>query len=732
MVVPFLLPVILQRAHYLLTTGIVLPVAIVILGTQVQSYRHMFIALVNLLCTLLLAFSWLVPITDHVAINPFAPSIMMSLGIAISFDYSLFMLTRFRFLLPCNGSLHHLLTYSFNREEIIENKKSTADAVYSALLLSGHVVILSGCTLFVTFALLIGFPQNFLQSVGWGCGAVIISAIFCNLTVTPTLLLTFQCFSTFELYPNCSCLFAKKNKDTVEYKGVDGNASNQQVTPTTDSGDQHQIEEQAVTTMDNKVFEGIGSMITPRTWWFRISFFTSAHCKIILLVVCAVTIPFIIEFLKMIPTSDDELVYLRGSNSLAALQIMKSDFPMGQMDPYSIICTTDISSGVLTADYFTYEQGLISKILQDEQPKYIDTESITALSYYNGDYVSYSTAMAYFDSTSNVYSDSIAVAYRIEVGSSLNSDSSATLIKIETIINPNSQSAAGFVVDMRHIIDKYESETAYGSTMNQVKLYLFGAYTSTLDVQNALYATVPTLIGCTIAIVLSLIFFSFGSIMIAVRLAITVFISLSWTYGLMVYVYQPGPSQDDFAVLNPALHSSTGIYWIIPIMSFSILVGLALDYDIFLMSRVMEFRKLGWSDRAAICLAIEKTGSIITAAGVIMSVSFAGLLLPKSTVLNQYGFSLFVGVMLDTFIVRTIVVPVIFSAFDIEEHVKQFNWYPTVMPAVILTPEEEERQLFAGYWVPQVDRNQDGKEGEATNKEGEATNKELELVQTSS
>ncbi len=140
-------------------------------------------------------------------------------------------------------------------------------------------------------------------------------------------------------------------------------------------------------------------------------------------------------------------------------------------------------------------------------------------------------------------------------------------------------------------------------------------------------------------------------------------------------------------------------------MSFSILVGLALDYDIFLMSRVVEFRKLGWSDRASICLSIEKTGSIITAAGVIMSVSFAGLLLPKSTVLNQYGFSLFVGVMLDTFIVRSVVVPVIFTALD-TNLINQFNWYPTVMPEVLLSPEEEEKQLFAGYWEPQVEKKE--------------------------
>ncbi len=360
----------------------------------------------------------------------------------------------------------------------------------------------------------------------------------------------------------------------IEYKGVE---NNQQVIPTDSTNEKKQVEVEEE--QGGKSNEGVEVVekevittprITPRTWWFRVSYFTSTYSRVILLIVAGVTIPFIIEFLKMIPTSDDELVYLRGthllthwlthsltysltysltlisltgSNSLEALQTLKSDFPMGQMDPYSVILTTDISYGVLTSDYFTYETGLISEILSEEQPKYIDTSSISALSYYNGAYVDYDTSMAYFNTSSPVYNDSIAVAYRIEVGSSLNSDSSASLIRIETIINPNSQKAEGFVVDMRKILDKYESKTAYGSTYNQVKLYLFGAYTTTLDVQDALYATVPTLIGCTIAIVMALIFFSFGSIMIAVRLAITVFISLSWTYGLMVYVYQPGPSQ---------------------------------------------------------------------------------------------------------------------------------------------------------------------------------------------
>lgn len=133
-------------------------------------------------------------------------------------------------------------------------------------------------------------------------------------------------------------------------------------------------------------------------------------------------------------------------------------------------------------------------------------------------------------------------------------------------------------------------------------------------------------------------------------------------------------------------------------MSFSILVGLALDYDIFLMTRMMEFRRLGWSDRASICLAIQKTGYIITTAGLIMSISFAGLLIPPTIVLNQYGFALFLGVAIDTFVIRTILMPAVIAAFG--THTNVF-WWPTRMPPVILSLEQEQDALWKGHWNPQ-------------------------------
>lgn len=444
----------------------------------------------------------------------------------------------------------------------------------------------------------------------------------------------------------------------------------------------------------------------PRSFWFfHIPHLTTKHPIFALIIILGITGPLLWQFFNMVPTSDDNLVYLRGSPSLIALTQMKQDFPLGKLSPYSIIISTESAGSVLTSDYFKVENNLIHNVLNAESPKYINTKSISALSFFGGNDVSFSTAMSYFNSSASVYNSSIAGGYRLLAGGLMNSRMSASLVAIETTINPNSQEVVDFIRNVRILC----SSSAASSTVNggKVQMFLFGGYTATLDIQDALYKLVPMMISVTVIVVFFFVSLNFGSVMLSLRLVFTVLISLSWTFGLMVAVYQPGDGQDAFAVLTPSLKTSSGIYWIIPVMSFSILVGLALDYDIFLVSRLIEFRKMGWSDRAAMCLAIEKTGGIITAAGLIMSISFAGLLIPESTVLNQYGFALFIGVAIDTFVVRTVIVPIVVSLISLHPSA---NWWPTVMPPVLMSEVEEDVALMAGYWEPPVPKRIEGSE----------------------
>jgi uncharacterized membrane protein YdfJ with MMPL/SSD domain len=148
-------------------------------------------------------------------------------------------------------------------------------------------------------------------------------------------------------------------------------------------------------------------------------------------------------------------------------------------------------------------------------------------------------------------------------------------------------------------------------------------------------------------------------------------------------------------------------------MSLSILVGLGLDYDVFLFMRVMEYREAGFSTGAAMRKGVYKTGyahhfiaffpclltqccveafaclisstrltlgvhgfrSVITTAGIIMVIAFGGMQFSSSMVLNQFSTMLFVCVLVDTFLVRTTLVPAIVALAD------DWNWYalPTAL-----------------------------------------------------
>ena len=440
---------------------------------------------------------------------------------------------------------------------------------------------------------------------------------------------------------------------------------------------------------------------------------------------------------------------------------MKQSFNLGQLDPYSIILTTDVPKAVFTSQYFKFENSVIHKIITSQSPKYVDKYSFTGVSFFNGQDVPLNVSMAYLNKASSLYNSSLAVSYRLSIGRIVNKDESASLVVVYTKVDPNSEAIVSFITSVRDILSassnmvieyfKFDSVIGRDSSnslgSNVANLYLFGGYTTTLDVQVSLYKLVPIMVASTVAVVIIIIGYSYHSLGLVVQLIFTMFISLAITYGLMVEVYQPGPGQRAFQVLTPSLSTSTGIYWIIPIMSFSILVGLALDYDIFLISRVVEYRRKGWSDRAAVCLAVEQTGAIITTAGLIMCVSFAGLLIPATTVLNQYGFSLFIGVAIDTFIVRSFLVPSvrsIFERFDTDvlyvlsivgiklpclrdgrfvdavdesraveataevrgalevKTVSSANWWPGRMPPIrISTFEEEEVALRLGFLTPE-------------------------------
>merc|ERR1719321_626492 len=114
--------------------------------------------------------------------------------------------------------------------------------------------------------------------------------------------------------------------------------------------------------------------------------------------------------------------------------------------------------------------------------------------------------------------------------------------------------------------------------------------------------------------VMSVVFITFRSLMVPLRLGLALLFTLAATYGVAVIVYQTPLLHGIF----PGLRYFDGVAFEVVPMVTGFAIALGLDYDIFLVSRIVEFREQGFSDRASVFRGATKAGGVITGAGLIM------------------------------------------------------------------------------------------------------------------
>jgi len=135
------------------------------------------------------------------------------------------------------------------------------------------------------------------------------------------------------------------------------------------------------------------------------------------------------------------------------------------------------------------------------------------------------------------------------------------------------------------------------------------------------------------------------SIVAPIRVVITLVLAISFMYAILILIYDEG-TLDKTGI--QAFQKDDGICWLTPILSFPIVVGLGLDYDMFLLSRILAFREMGFSDKASVILGLYKSGQTVLLGGLIVAITFGGLMLSSLGILRQTSFAIVVGVLLHT------------------------------------------------------------------------------------
>ncbi len=184
-----------------------------------------------------------------------------------------------------------------------------------------------------------------------------------------------------------------------------------------------------------------------------------------------------------------------------------------------------------------------------------------------------------------------------------------------------------------------------------------GSTASLSDVRTILdsdFTRVQIVVLCGIFLVFVILL---RSLVAPVYLLCTVLLSYGTTLGLVTWIFQDLLGQD-------------GVSFIVPIVVFVLLVAIGADYNIFLMSRVHEESETQPA-RLATRVAATATGSVITACGIILAGTFAALLVSPLRIMVQVGTAVALGVLIDTFVVRSLLVPAIATL------VGRRNWWPS-------------------------------------------------------
>lgn len=235
------------------------------------------------------------------------------------------------------------------------------------------------------------------------------------------------------------------------------------------------------------------------------------------------------------------------------------------------------------------------------------------------------------------------------INSILSDDGKSLLLTVVFQNDPYDAVSMDSLNNMRNIDPEEEGWSAVNA------IYVGGSTALMYDISQLVQNDMNTVeIVVVIAIYLVLLFV-LGAVVSPLRSIITILLSISWTLAVMVLLFQYGLGQD--------------ILWIVPMVLLVVCLGLGMDYDILLTTRIREEIAKGKSNDDAIVYSVEKTGGIITACGFIMAAAFGSMMLSSGYLLKEFGFALMFAILLDAMFVRIYLVPAIMSLLG------KWNWW---------------------------------------------------------
>jgi predicted RND superfamily exporter protein len=621
-----------------------LPIAVMVLAYCLKSLRVLYIPLACLPLSISLSFTIMLPLSYMMDVSSFTPDMMGAMISALNIDYSLFILSRFQ------EQVHAYQLFD------LKNPNVQYTIVKKSVELAAHNILVSGVTVAMANAGIAIFPMDMLRTIGIGCCFAVLSTMLISMTVTPLMLFIF--FEYFAKQPKFIPESVSKTVSGLYMRMKNFNDAASEVDMESNMNDSAPL----LNKQDIHASNYRNQLISP---WFRLSLFTTRHPIPILLAVVALGTPLFVLTPTLKVTFDLFVQVPRDGEHLPAFKDMMSTFGGGRTSPYYFPLDSGKASGVESDDFFYAMHDTIYKISAKCGQNVRNFNSIAMIpNYANPSALPVNLTWTYV--RDNILNNMIPLwdPYRYFWNKSVSHDNRSTLIQLYTTFPPIGTEAKPFLDNLAPWIDDFKDPRF-------IYIGIAGGGSDSWAVMNWVMEWFPYQVGLTFAVIFLFIAIAFKSIAVPLRMLFTVSYTVAFTYGLAVLIFQ----YEWLDSVWTALKDVEGVFWIIPVQCFTVICGLALDYDVFLLSRVIEYRKKGFSDTAALCKAVWKTGRIISFAGCIMAIAFSSLVASQIMVMNQAGLMLAVAVVLDTFVIRTLFTPALMSM------IPNLAFWPAKMPA---------------------------------------------------
>jgi len=233
----------------------------------------------------------------------------------------------------------------------------------------------------------------------------------------------------------------------------------------------------------------------------------------------------------------------------------------------------------------------------------------------------------------------------------LSADGKTGLIILVTKQPPESEDVKGLVAELRK--DAWKELSGTG-----ISVQVGGATAMVADFDEEMLGSLLRVIPVVLALTFVALLILFRSLLIPLKAIALNLLSVLAAYGFLVYVFQDGIGAGLIGLDPPG-----GLNSFVVLMLFTILFGLSMDYEVFLLTHIGEEYRMNADNAASVAAGLQRTAGLITSAAFIMVCLFASFGFTRLTATRQFGLGLAFAVFLDATLIRILLVPALMELF---------------------------------------------------------------------